>query len=450
MKYIEQTALLRHRGQSNSRLRPIIISHFIDGKSQHPFEQSLEGVARTFLWKLLRQDQRFFNFVLPRFLEMKRHRPTLEWMPSVLRDLLELAQPEHTERWRWEKPHADLDFLISIDFAPGHSVSFHARQMLNSRLGEIVCIADSVIEVRDDKKKTIGELSGWVERFLDHSSGVQAFKSSTHLCRCWESDFSKMPVHKVLVQVRPALLNQMKVVLWHYIQLEVIKQTANISRLSQDVIEKAELQFASPTHYAAFNGLDYIVEELHRFGANLNYVAPESRYGTPLMAAIFGLSERRYTSHRMGAIKTLIRLDTTRRALNTTANEGPLGTATPIHAAIQLYTAYRKRTGLESEDLLQIIRFFLDQGAQVDPAVRAMAQSSTGELRKYFSDAPCRTALSSWATQFASTPPIPIQSPRQSRDSRNVTIGALGPMGVTRVASAARRGRMVQTVDERE
>jgi hypothetical protein len=110
----------------------------------------------------------------------------------------------------------------------------------------------------------------------------------------------------------------------------------------------------------------------------------------------------------MSCSTRLIRLDGTGKGVDTPANAGPLGKGiTPIHAALLLFAAYKKRTGLDSDDLAEVIRFFLNEGAVVDTAVRATAESIVG-LRRYFLDAPPRTAVSSWASQFASIPPIPI------------------------------------------
>lgn len=357
-----------------------------------------------------------------------------------------LLQLDHTERWRWKTTRADLDFLISVDFAPGYSVSFHARQMLKSQLGVVDCIAGSpgTTVMRKDN----GGHSNWFELFLDDPLGMRTVNNPIRLRRCRESDFSELPLTKVGVQVRPSLLNQIKVVLWHYIQLEATRVAAYTPNADdRNQVEAADLQFATPMHYAAFNGLDSVVEQLDRFGANLDYVSPESRYGSSLMAAIFGLSEGRYGSTgRISTIETLIRLDKTRKVLDTPANAGSLGKmVTPIQAAVRLYTAYKKRTGLDSEDLSEMIRFFVNEGAQVDAKVRAAAESIVG-LKRYFSDAPYRTALSSWASQFASTPPIPIPKSFSdvSRRPGNFTIGGLGPLDSI---SHGQPGRGAQTFE---
>ncbi|KAK3989429.1 hypothetical protein QBC44DRAFT_396304 [Cladorrhinum sp. PSN332] len=381
--------------------------------------------------------------------------------------LTSLFQIDHAERWRWESPRADLDFLVTISFSPGHSISFHARQMLGSKLGVVTCIAGSpdagVIRQSPNKAaqrslhdaKQASRISAiregiqaqvdWFDLFLKDPSGVQVFKNPVRLRKCLESDFSQVPLPKVNVQVRVDLLSQIKVVLWHYIQLEGGRAAGPTAVTDRDQMEPAELQFATPIHYAAFNGLDLIVEQLHRYGADLNYVSQESRYGSPLMAAIFGLSERKYALAKTRMIETLVRLDTTRKAIDTPANAGSFGEPlTPIHVAVKLHTAYKQRTGLDSEDLAEVIRFLVNEGALVDSTVRSMAKSISG-LKRYFLDTPCRNAISSWASELASTPPMPIP-PRTLPASRpgNFTIGGLGPLRSTRGGPP---GPRIQTFD---
>jgi hypothetical protein len=95
---------------------------------------------------------------------------------------------------------------------------------------------------------------------------------------------------------------------------------------------------------------------------------------------------------------------------------------------------------------MEVIRLFVDKGAQIDPATGAIARSSP-ELRRYFADT-SRTLFSSWASQYSSLPPIPIPSPRNfpksPGDPLNASIAGLGPSRTVNL----RAPRLVQTVDE--
>lgn len=338
----------------------------------------------------------------------------------------------------------DLDFLVSIEFSPGYSVSFHAGQMLKTRLGNVLCIVDCP-KGKCQPRKT-GEQNDWIQLLLKSSSSIEAFENPVRFSRCRSSDFNEVPIPKRELYIKQSFLNQIKVVLWHCIQMETARDPeATHEGSSQN--DNNELRFVTPLHYAAFNGLDTVIVELHKCGANVKYVSKESCYGTPLIAAIWGLNERRYATLKNTAIETLLRLDRTRQSVDLPGNSAHLGTVTPLNAAVKLYTGYRRRVGIGSEDLMEVIRLFIDEGAQIDPATRAIARSSP-ELRRYFADT-SRTIFSSWASQYSPTLPIPIPSPRNFSkspgDPLNASIADLGPSGTM----SSRAPRLVQTVDER-
>ncbi|KAH0429465.1 hypothetical protein CcaCcLH18_08385 [Colletotrichum camelliae] len=70
--------------------RLVIVSYYIDRSREHkqPMAITLCGIARAFIWKILRQDSRLFNLVIPQFRELQKGRPNFEWKLEVLQDIL--------------------------------------------------------------------------------------------------------------------------------------------------------------------------------------------------------------------------------------------------------------------------------------------------------------------------------------------------------------------------
>lgn len=331
----------------------------------------------------------------------------------------------------------DLDFLVSVDFAPGYSVSIHAGQMLNTLLGNALCIVCSPKDKCSFGK--IKDQNDWIQLFSESPSGTKLFETPIRFRRCSASDFNDMPVPKREVYINQSLLNQIKIVLWNCIQLETAKGP-ELNHGESDKNDSNQLRFATPLHYAAFNGLDMVIKELHECGANVNYVSKKSHHGTPLIAAIQGVSERRCATLKNTTVQVLLHLGA---SLSLLGNAGNLGIVTPLNAAVKLYTGYRRQIGLEPEDLMEVIHFFVEEGAHIDPATRAIARSSS-ELRRLFSET-SRSMFSSWASQYSSTPPIPIPSPRNfprsPRDPVNASIAGLRPPEIMSLTHP----RLVQT-----
>ncbi len=89
MKYIVDTAdaYAISSGHASLEKTRVVVPYFINGKSQRNIG-NLDWICRAVLWRLLQEDARLFDYVLPHFEELKRARHTLEWKTSLLKDIL--------------------------------------------------------------------------------------------------------------------------------------------------------------------------------------------------------------------------------------------------------------------------------------------------------------------------------------------------------------------------
>ncbi|KLP00031.1 uncharacterized protein Y057_8585 [Fusarium fujikuroi] len=344
--------------------------------------------------------------------------------------------------WEWKKQ--DLEYIVSVEFAPGYLVSFHAGKILRARVAQITCKVRFPDEVCQQEQIEVEENNDWIRAFLN-SSGAGTFDNPIHFRRSPSSGLGGISGHKKDVLVKTSLFTQIQIVLWHYIQTqkEYLKHSGMTSRQLSHKATDERMDFPTPLHYAAFHGLDEVIEVLHEYGANLRSISNDSPLGTPLLAAIWGLSEKRYVTPRIAAIETLIRLDSTKGTIEMSATCASLGNVTPLDAAVRLYTGYRRRVGLESDELREVILLLLEEAAMVDAATRAIARSSR-KLRSHFDDS-SRAMFSSWVSQLPGSLPIPITSQKLARNPANATIGGLRG----NVTYSTRGTRLVQTVDDR-
>ncbi|CVK84517.1 uncharacterized protein FPRN_01986 [Fusarium proliferatum] len=342
----------------------------------------------------------------------------------------------------WKKQ--DLEYIVSVEFAPGYLVSFHAGKILRARVAQITCKVRFPDEVFQQEQIEVEENNDWIRAFLN-SSGAGTFDNPIHFRRSPPSGLDGISGHKKDVSVKTSLFTQIQIVLWHYIQTqkEYLKHSGMTSRQLSHKATDERMDFPTPLHYAAFHGLDEVIEVLHEYGANLRSISNDSPLGTPLLAAIWGLSEKRYVTPRIAAIETLIRLDSTKGTIEMSATCASLGNVTPLDAAVRLYTGYRRRVGLESDELREVILLLLEEAAMVDAATRAIARSSR-KLRSHFDDS-SRAMFSSWVSQLPGSLPIPITSQKLARNPVNATIGGLRG----NVTYSTRGTRLVQTVDDR-
>jgi hypothetical protein len=353
------------------------------------------------------------------------------------------------EPQEWDRQ--DLEFLVSVEFAPGYLIFFHAGQFLNSQRGNIKC----KIETRD--RWSSHEADGrqdLIQAFLESSSSIAKFDNPVQFTRYEASGLHDIDGESREVKIRQPLFEQIQVVLWHCLlkQRRNINPAGIVSQRPRRTGKHEEMDLPTPLHYAAFSGLDEVVAALHKFGASLNHISKDSSFGTPLMAAIWGLSEKRYATIGNSTIDTLLGLDSTRSICNTRANCASLGEVTPLNAAVKLYTGYRRRLGLESDELREVILLLIDEEAVViDPVTRAIAQSSP-MLRKHFIDN-SRTMFSSWVSQnspssipeFFPSRNVSAISARPTRGPVSASIGGvLGPNPYS-----INDYRLAQTVDGR-
>ncbi|KAF5616056.1 ankyrin repeat-containing protein [Fusarium sp. NRRL 25303] len=322
----------------------------------------------------------------------------------------------------WKKQ--DLEYIVSVEFAPGYLVSFHAGKILRARVAQITCKVRFPDEVFQQEQIEVEENNDWIRAFLN-SSGAGTFDNPIHFRRSPSSGLDGISGHKKDVLVKTSLFTQIQIVLWHYIQTqkEYLKHSGMTSRQLSHKVTDERMDFPTPLHYAAFHGLDEVIEVLHEYGASLRSISNDSPLGTPLLAAIWGLSEKRYVTPRIAAIETLIRLDSTKGTIEMSATCASLGNVTPLDAAVRLYTGYRRRVGLESDELREVILLLLEEAAMVDAATRAIARSSR-KLRSHFDDS-SRAMFSSWVSQLPGSLPIPITSQKLARNPVNATIGGL-------------------------
>jgi len=295
-----------------------------------------------------------------------------------------------------------------------------ATTTLQKKNERLIVSCDLACEEKECRKISQGE--DWIDLHVDAENEQDAAGSPSRRFgdpisdedkRTWDP---KLPCDIKEVYADRVLLDELRVVIWHY------------TRLGWDA-ERAHLQLASPIHYAAFFGLSAIIEKLCDHGADVNHVSAESEYGTPLLAAIWGLSTREYATINNCAIKTLVRRGA---RVDTAANASYLGVRTPLAAAVRLHAGYRKRAGVDSGDLTEAIRTLIDGGARIDPATRAMASASP-HLRRYFTERSWAD-FSSYAASMAATPPIPIPNSEGRLAGKSMpaargagTVGDFGP-----------------------
>jgi hypothetical protein len=372
----------------------------------------------------------------------------------------DVLNPVPPQAWRnqlgsatqWK--NANLDFLVTIEFATEFTVSFHADDVLNTSLDVINCI--------------VSPLQGGHQNFEQHndcfydilhsSISHRLFGDPIAIRPCTAADFTDIPIPKKKIVVSRALLDQIRVILWHYIQMEASKAQdpqlpVNRQLPARDRKRDDTMSFATPVHYAAFFGLDLVVKELHRHGASITYFSEESRYGSPLIAAIWGISERRAATDQKRILEMLIRLDKTRKSLTTPGNAGHLGKVVPLNAAVKLYTNYRRRVGLGSEDLKETISFLLNEEPAVDPVTRVIIRAHS-ELSRYFASA-TKPMFTKSLSAFASSAPITIPSPRSFQSSGGCGNASIGGFGNTNINGLMPSGygpggpRIIQTLEER-
>jgi hypothetical protein len=101
--------------------------------------------------------------------------------------------------------------------------------------------------------------------------------------------------------------------------------------------ETSSMSFATPVHYAAFFGLNLVIEGMHRYGADITHLSEESCYGSALIAAIWGISKGRSATDGITIIETLVKLDGTRKCMTTPVNAGHIGKVTLLNTTVKLY-----------------------------------------------------------------------------------------------------------------
>ncbi|KAJ8105218.1 hypothetical protein OPT61_g10312 [Boeremia exigua] len=143
-----------------------------------------------------------------------------------------------------------------------------------------------------------------------------------------------------------------------------------------------------------------------------------------------GLNDLGFQSTGTPAIQTLLFYQADPNLAGNGKNQG---CATPLKAAVILYTGYERRLEYGFDDMKWVISLLLEKGALADPATRRLASSSS-ELKRHFRHhfSGLDQFFSSFATAFsgstsASTPPIDSPSRSSHRGSFNATIGMLGP-----------------------
>ncbi|RGP62529.1 gpi inositol-deacylase pgap1-like [Fusarium longipes] len=205
----------------------------------------------------------------------------------------------------WKKQN--LNFLVSVKFAPNYHVFFNAGDVLRREQGRITCKVISPRTAYGQDHIEFEKRNDWVQSFLERSDCIASFDKPVSFKRCASPGLEDVTGSKKEVLVEQSLFEQIQIVLFHCIQAEpeFIEFTGKKYRKSRDTVTEEKLGFPTPLHYAAFNGLNKVVEVLHEFGADLKYISRDSPLGTPLMAAIWGLSEKRHANPGITAIETL-------------------------------------------------------------------------------------------------------------------------------------------------
>lgn len=236
----------------------------------------------------------------------------------------------------WSHYSEDIDFLITIEFAPGYTVSYFARQILEEKLAHIVCFVNTPHESTENHS--------WQQLLKKSTNAMQNFQDPISLRHCLADDFEKLPGKRRVIHMGQIMLDQIKIVLWCCIRLEPSRSEAPTSRKDNT----SRLQLATPLHFAAFHGLQDVVTLLDKYGADLTYSSKDSLYSTPLIAGIWGLEQRSIKSRNDETIETLLRLDPTGKTIDISSTSGHLGVATPLNTAVKLYTGFMKHVGVIS------------------------------------------------------------------------------------------------------
>lgn len=335
-----------------------------------------------------------------------------DWVPAALFAFGEL----------WKHHESDMDFLITIEFAPGYLVSYHTRQILEGNQAHIKCLVATPQECNDTM--LIDGCQGWIDRLGTSPRCVQTFQNPASLRRCLPAEFGNLPGERKYIHLRQVMVDQIKIIIWCCIRLELDKLESPKSSQNSE-----RMRLATPLHFAAFNGLEDVVVSLEMYGADLTYSLKNSPYSTPLIAGIWGINEQRHIRSRHdNTIATLLRLDKTHKTLEVRGTSGYLGVTTPLNTAVKLYTGFMKHAGMGPYELRGVIEMLVGDGAHIDPATRAIARTSY-ELRRYFTDISI-TEFSSWVSQYSTSAPIPIPSPRTLERPQagpaNATISGFG------------------------
>ncbi|KAL5347666.1 hypothetical protein ACLOAV_007075 [Pseudogymnoascus australis] len=316
-----------------------------------------------------------------------------------------------------------VDPFVSVQYAPGYVLHIHSSHLLRLSRNELRCLP-TVYKNDGTSWFRLYEASTRLGMEIDLYDNI---KISDHVTVSGRHQFTTrtfVPTYSVLQDIRVLTRHYLQFKQWNDVK-NCVRNGCGQDRLKHDVVKPT---FASPLHHAAFYGLNILIKLLCECGANINYVSKEAPYGTPLLAAIWGLEILDEGSLGIETINELFR----RRAdANLSGNGGNLGVITPLNAAVKLYVAYEKRVGFAPSNMKSVIEILLEEGAQVDPATRAIARSSS-VLRKFFSNGDFSSnqisrSLSS-TDQFSSTPRMTIPHSRHSTHAQvapSATIGAL-------------------------
>lgn len=360
---------------------------------------------------------------------------TVELLPleDPLQDPLQDRPGVFSGSKNWE--NHNLDVLVCVEFGPGYSIGIHARHLLVANANAMTMRCKIIRP--DDAPKEDSSVQ-WFHLYLK-SPDSQEFGSNVTIIEYKYSSFLEEVSDVLDLDPEFPLLQQLKLLLKHTLQLndplvtELREHGCVSSGIDRLLPGHGRVCFATPLHYAAFYGLTLLMQELHKSGADPNSISKESRYGTPLLAAIWGLHELRFGSVRIPTIKLLLDM---KASANQVGNGPNMGVMTPLNAAVTLFTGYNKRVGFGCDDMKWVISFLLEQGGQVDPATRTLANASS-ELQRHFRHdtagtrelfgAPVKEVLS--GSPSASSLPMDIPARRGSYSSSfHATIGNLGPI----------------------
>ncbi|KFY40830.1 hypothetical protein V495_05241 [Pseudogymnoascus sp. VKM F-4514 (FW-929)] len=356
-----------------------------------------------------------------------------------------------------ESPEVDLfknaDPFVSVRYAPGYVLHIHSTHLLEASQDELRCLpivyktdgaswfrlyeasARLGVEVDLYDNIEISDCATVSDRDPFTTNVTMELPVATYFSRLIEgrkitpmflpfTTRTFVPVYELLQDIRVLTRHYLQLKGWDHVK-RCVRNGYSQDRLKQDVSKPT---FASPLHHAAFYGLNILIGLLCECGANVNYVSKEAPYGTPLLAAIWGVE---ILDDGSLGIKTIYELFRRRADANLPGNGGSLGVITPLNAAVKLYVGYEKRVGLPPYNMKSVIEILLEEGAQVDPATRSIARSSS-VLRKFFSNGDFSSNhISRSLSPFSSTPPMTIPHsrhsahPAHSRGAPNATIGAL-------------------------